>query len=162
MLSPCAVYRYALTRDWFPKDKGHVLFVMLNPSTADADVDDPTIRRCQSFAQRWSYDGITVVNLFALRSTHPEALLTVSDPVGEMNDDVIESYATAAGIGMVVAAWGTHPATKRRLRASHVTQRITKTGRDVHCLGTTATGAPKHPLYIKADQPPVVWRKGES
>lgn len=158
-LSPCGRYRYLLTRDWFPKrGRGHVLWIMLNPSTATEDVDDPTIRRCQAFAQGWGYDGISVANLYALRSTDPEALLRDPAPVGEANDDVLASMAEAAGVGLVMAAWGTHPATRARSRAGVVTHLITTAGRDIHCLGTTASKAPRHPLYVKGDQPAEIWR----
>ena len=159
-LSPCGRYRYVLTRDWFPKvGTGHVLWVMLNPSTATEDVDDPTIRRCQAFARQWGYDGITVANLFGLRSTNPDKLLRTPQPIGEANDDVLVTLAEAAGVGLAVAAWGTHPATRLRARAGVVTTLVTGAGRDLHCLGTTAGGAPRHPLYVKGDQPAELWRE---
>lgn len=157
-LSLCGQYRYALYRDWFPKDNGHVLWIMLNPSTATADEDDPTIRRCQSFARAWDYDGITVANLFGLRSTDPNSLLRHPRPIGEENNDILRTFAEAPGIGLVVAAWGSHPATKLRARAGVVTQLVVSAGRALHCLGTTANGAPRHPLYVKGEQAPELWR----
>ena len=157
-LSPCGRYRYTLHRDWFPKRKGHVLWIMLNPSTATEDVDDPTIRRCQSFAREWGYDGITVTNLYALRSTDPDELLRCPAPIGEANDDVLVTLAEAAGIGLAVAAWGSHRATKLGARAGVVTQLLTGVGRNLHCLGTTAAKAPRHPLYVKGGQPAEIWR----
>lgn len=144
VLSPDGVYRYALTRDWFPKERGHVLWIMLNPSVADAEQDDPTLRRCQHFARAWGYDGITVVNLFALRSPTPDVLKTHPDPVGDANDDVIESYLDAQGIGLVMAAWGAHG--QMRYRDQRVITMAHKAARGLHALGFTKAGAPKHPL----------------
>lgn len=155
-LSPCSTYRYALTRDWFPKTgKGHVLWVMLNPSTADADIDDPTVGRCQTFARRWEYDGVTVANLFALRSTDPRALRTHPDPVGPANDEVLGSLAAAAGVGFIVAAWGTGGGLHGR--SEYVANLLAASGRPVHCLGLTLGGYPRHPLYVRADTPPIEW-----
>lgn len=156
VLSDDGMYRYALTRDWFPKTdrSGHVLWIMLNPSTADADVDDPTIRRCQAFARAWGFDGITVVNLYAYRSTDPKALRTVADPIGEANDDVIESYFGALGVGRVVCAWGANPMAAKRV------PRIKALARDADralwVLGTTKDGQPQHPLYISATREPTI------
>ena len=83
--SRCGRYRYALRRT-FPAGQGTVLFVGLNPSTADAHVDDPTIRRCMGFAAAWGHRELWVANLFALRSPYPDALLGADDPVGPRND----------------------------------------------------------------------------
>lgn len=158
VLSPDEVYRYALTRDWFPKSAGHVLWIMLNPSTADAAEDDPTVRRCQSFARSWGYDGITVVNLFALRSTDPAALKTATDPIGPANDDVIGGYLEAKGIGIAVAAWGVHG--RLRYRDQAVIALAARAGRTLHMLGQTKEGKPKHPLYVPAKTLPMIYREG--
>ena len=72
-ISPCERYRHALGRHW-DNDKGFVLFIMLNPSTADAQQDDPTIRRCMDFAKRWGFGGIEACNLFDWRATDPKAV----------------------------------------------------------------------------------------
>src|SRR5262245_13227298 len=101
-LSPCGRYRYALTRTWGDPKKV-VCWVMLNPSTADADQDDPTIRRCLGFSRAWGAGGLVVVNLFALRATDPDQLRIAADPVGPDND----SHLSTAAFGrLVVAAWG--------------------------------------------------------
>ena len=77
-------YRYQLSRIW-EEEKPKVLFIMLNPSTADADVDDPTIRRVVNFAKSWGYGGVFVGNLYAFRSTDPKGLRYIDNPVGEDN-----------------------------------------------------------------------------
>ena len=95
-------YRYLLWRYW--GEAKRLVWVLLNPSTADARQDDPTIRRCVGFAKGWGYDGIQVVNLFAYRATDPRELKAVVDPVGPRNDEFIER--AARGHEMVVVAWG--------------------------------------------------------
>lgn len=143
-ISPCGRYRYTLHRKistplrWIRP----VMFIMLNPSTADASKDDPTIRRCISFAERWGCTSLTVVNLFALRSTDPRALILESDPVGPENNMHIADQMAKHQHGFVVAAWGTHPAA--RVRAEEI---IRKYG-TFQCLGLTKAGHPRHPLYV--------------
>jgi len=136
-------YRYLLTRIW---DRGlpPVVWVMLNPSTADAMADDPTIRRCTSFAKREKAGGIVVVNLFALRSTDPRALLHHHDPVGPVNDLFIQH--AVQGAHQVIAAWGA--AGVQHGRGQRVAQMLARRGVEVSCLGTTSTGQPRHPLYL--------------
>jgi hypothetical protein len=141
-------YRYLLTRVW-NENAPPVVFVMLNPSTADAMADDPTIRRCKSFADREGAGGIVVVNLFALRSTDPRALLHHDDPVGPVNDLFIHHHAVAES--RVIAAWGA--AGVQHGRGERVTSMLRQRGVDVRCFGTTATGQPKHPLYLSAVSP---------
>lgn len=157
-LSPCGTYRYALTRDWYPKmpqhEDGptmrHVLWIMLNPSMADANDDDRTIRKCQKLSKAWGYNGITVANLFALRSTDPKALYRHPDPVGPANDEVIEAFATALGTGLVVVAWGQHGA--YRNRGLIVLERLVAAGVQPMRLGpATKGGHPWHPLYRADD-----------
>lgn len=151
MISPCGQYRYSLVRQW-DKSKPYLPFVMLNPSTADAAQDDPTIRRCMSFAKREGAGGIVVVNLYALRSTDPKRLREVDDPVGPLNGRVIYDVATtAAEAGMpIVCAWGVNDVTQA---AGGALVQAREAGAKVMCLGKTTAGHPRHPLYIKADQP---------
>lgn len=152
-------YRYRLLRRW---DGDALLgrratslpmlqpFVMLNPSTADARQDDPTIRRCVGFARREGFEGLGVWNLYAYRATKPAELWRVDDPVGEENDRRLRNLLEwAAGVGVpVVAAWGTN-AKPERVRAV-----LDMPGaHNLRCLGTTAAGAPRHPLYVPADTP---------
>lgn len=150
-ISPCGTYRYDLTRRW--ADGPTALWVMLNPSTADASEDDPTIRRCVSFSKREGCGRLAVVNLWPYRSTDPKALLTADNPSGTKNLQVVLGWLMEASI--VVAAWGAWPLTNRH----HTPARIAveslaeRHGHDMVCLGTTKAGAPRHPLYVKGDQP---------
>ena len=136
-------YRYLLTRTWDPKVKP-LVFLMLNPSTADALEDDPTIRRCTSFAKRECAGGLVVVNLFGLRSTDPRALLHHPDPVGPLNDAFIRQ--AVAGAHTVIAAWGA--AGVQQDRGQTVTAMLARMRAPVQCLGRTSTGQPRHPLYL--------------
>ena len=147
VISECGQYRYRLDRWW---GKGtRAVFIMLNPSTADADMDDPTIRRCIGFAKAWGADGLTVVNLFAYRATDPEALRECSAPVGPENDHAIRR--AVAGAQHVVAAWGTNSFIGGR--AYRVKKIIKEMGATLRCLGRTNSGNPRHPLYVPAAQP---------
>lgn len=139
-------YRYLLTRIWDPSRKPAV-FVMLNPSTADALVDDPTMTRIagsKGFARRTGAGGVAVVNLFGLRSTDPRALRHHDDPVGPLND-VFLRRATADAF-IVVAAWGAGGV--EHGRGPQVADMLRKRGVRLLCLGTTSTGQPRHPLYL--------------
>ena len=137
-------YRYSLTRTWrdTPQAHGTLIWIMLNPSTADAYQDDPTIRRCVSFSKRWGHNKVVILNLFALRSTDPKALLTHHSPVGPFNDDYLMAHCRNCG---VVLAWGAHKAA--RDRGKEVIELIKPTAH-LFCLGRTKSGAPKHPLYV--------------
>jgi hypothetical protein len=134
-----------------------VTFLMLNPSTADEIENDPTIRRCIGFAQRWDAGGMFVANIFALRSTDPNGLLDVVDPVGRGNNDHIANMASASRV--TICAWGSHSGGRlKRLiatRAAAVLGVLRK--RDIMCLGTAKDGSPRHPLYLKADTSLVRW-----
>lgn len=153
-ISPCGQYRYTLTRGPLTPypDRGTALFCMLNPSTADATTDDPTIRRCRGFADRWGCNGIAVVNLYALRSKDPRALWEHGDPVGAENDYWLRQLARECG--GVVCAWGTN-ARQDRVRMAVDTFR--SVGANLLCLGTTKAGHPRHPLYVSGDQPYIAW-----
>jgi hypothetical protein len=150
--SPDRVYRYALTRRWSPTGPLTV-FVMLNPSTADAFTTDPTIRRCIGFARRWNTAGILVVNVFGLRATDPRALQNHPDPVGPDNDAVITAALTAepGEHAVAVAAWGTHPAANPRI--PQIRQLLAPHGLPLMCLGVTQAGHPRHPLYLPGATP---------
>jgi hypothetical protein len=127
---------------------------MLNPSTADANVDDPTIRRCIGFARSWGYGRMGVVNLFAFRATKPNDLLRADDPVGPENDDHI--CDALAHSDFVICAWGAHKFAEARARDF---MKILKTRNTLaHCLGVTKAGAPRHPLYVKGDVTPEIYR----
>lgn len=150
-LTPCDTWRYLLGRRWA---EGPALrWVMLNPSTADADIDDPTIRRVARFTRDAGYAAAIVANLYALRATNPADLAAHPDPVGPENDTVLGSLTRAAGDTPIVAAWGNN-APPDRVRA--VLSGPLHHAR-LHCLGTTKGGQPRHPLYVPADQPLGPW-----
>jgi hypothetical protein len=150
-LSPDRRYRYRLFRTW-DRVRGVVAFVGLNPSTADEFTDDPTIRRCLRFARDWGYGGIEMLNLFAYRATDPRELHQVYNPVGPDNDRHLLERAQACRL--VVACWGAYQ--YGRDRAAHVRQLLA--GVELHHLGLTKIGQPRHPLYLKATTQPQVWR----
>lgn len=139
---PTGAYRYTLTREWDPA-RGWACFIMLNPSTADATKEDPTVRRCIAFAKRWGYGGLEVVNIFAYRATAPTDLWPLSDPIGQENGTYIDAAVRRCPI--VVAAWGVHGA--YRGRGAEVAARYA----GLKCLGTTQAGHPRHPLYVRGD-----------
>lgn len=152
-LSPCRRYRYALWREWLMGD-GTCLFVMLNPSTADGDHDDATVRRCISFAQRWGYRRLAVANLFALRSTDPKLLKTSKSPIGPDNDRHIHDLA--AGAAAIYAAWGALPDLFSH-RERHVRAILRAAGPPVRVLALTKNGHPRHPLYLAGTVEPQDW-----
>lgn len=148
-ISECGTYRYVLKRKipsilrWVRP----VLFIMLNPSTADAVKNDPTIRRCIFFAEREGCTELTVVNLFALRATNPKELLSHPDPIGPLNDQRIKEEIEKHKLGLVVAAWGAHPFAKQ------IAKEVKEKFGPFLCFGTTKGGYPKHPLYLRSDEP---------
>ncbi len=145
ILSPCESYRYHLERTW-DESLPALTWLMLNPSTADASDDDPTIRRCMTFARDSGYGGIVVLNLYAFRTPYPQLLWKksqVSDPIGPLNDAAI--FDAAANAVKVVAAWGAHPLAVDRGR-----EVMKMLNRDTFCLGHTKDGHPRHPLYVRA------------
>lgn len=146
VFSPCERYRYALSRSWSQGDC--IAWIMLNPSTATADEDDPTIRRCIAFSRAWHFGRLLIVNIYALRSTDPAGLWTVDDPVGPDNDEHIRAAIRQAT--RVVCAWG---ANAEPDRSAHVLELVRSLERVPHCLGTTKAGEPRHPLYIRSDTP---------
>ena len=146
-LSECGTYRYQLTRQW--GDGPIACFLMLNPSTADADQDDQTIRKCRGFARREGCGGFIVANLFAFRATDPKQLLTADDPIGPENDAMTRDAircATETG-GPIIAAWGAHKIVGDRAKL------VVTWAEGIQCLGLTKAGHPRHPLYLKGDAP---------
>jgi hypothetical protein len=144
--SPCRKYRYLLR---YPRAASkRVLWVALNPSTADECQLDPTLRRCFGFAKRWGFDGIEVANLFAFRATDPKVMLAEASPVGpENNKHILQAAARSA---LVVAAWGVHGSHMGRdEEVLHALRLVV----DVVCLGKTKEKFPRHPLYVKGDCP---------
>lgn len=143
------LYRYWLEREWDEQHK-KMVFCMLNPSTADANVDDPTIRRCIGFAKREGYGGLIVVNMYAFRATDPRVMRHAADPHGPFNDEYLRLAArySAENNSMFVCAWGGKGGQGFQ---TLVQARNAKAA--MKCLGRTKFGSPKHPLYVRADQP---------
>ena len=149
IFSPCNRYRYTLWRRWLT-GTGTCVFVMLNPSTADASHDDPTVRRCIGFAKAWGFRELEVVNLFALRATDPREIYTACDPIGRDNTWILMTQCKLASF--IVAAWGAHG--EYQGRGAEVLRRLKEAGLTVHELGRTKAGHPKHPLYLSASTLP--------
>lgn len=152
--SPCGRYRYSLWRKW---GEGRTLaFIMLNPSTADADKNDPTVERCERRARAGGFGGVHVANLMAYRATDPKELspLTREERFGEDNAMALVKVLDMAN-AMIVVAWGAHghlgPVAWLSAVASHKRVKL-------WCLGTTAAGLPRHPLYVAYEQPFVEWK----
>lgn len=156
VLSPCERYRYRLGRRWAA---GPIcLFVMLNPSTATADRDDATVRRCIRFAKRERCGALAVANLFAWRATDPRQLLAHAaagqDVVGPDNDAHLRALCATAE--RVVVAWGKHRNALVVERAREVVA-LLDDGLRLECLGTNRDGSPKHPVRLRADTPLQPW-----
>ena len=152
VISKCGNYRYTLDRAWGP-DPRILLFIMRNPSKADAKLDDPTIRKNTGFAKRLGFDRFRAANLYGWRATKPRALAAneVTDPVGEENDGYI--YASIRRAHIVIAAWGGHHLPKRIKvtesdRAAMVARMMLGSGKRLWCLGTCNDGSPRHPIML--------------
>jgi len=149
-------YRYQLWRRESPawlqsngRQQRTILWVMLNPSTADEQQLDPTLRRCANYSHGWGFTAWEVCNLFAFRATDPKRMLSVVDPVGEDNDGMILEAAQRAD--QIVAGWGGHGT--HRGRDIGVTALLKSTGKPVYCLKTVGIfSQPAHPLYLPARQ----------
>lgn len=152
VISDCGLYRYWLEREWGPGQPQ--VFVMLNPSTADASVDDPTIGRCISFAKREGAGGLIVVNLFGLRATDPKALKGHADPIGPDNAVNIGLALLQASVAgrPVICAWGANKNAPDQ--ATILVRRAHEfLSANLVCFGMTKDGQPRHPLYVKRDAP---------
>lgn len=151
IFDPSERFRYRLWRYW-SRPRGVVLWVMLNPSTADERVTDPTIRRCMSFSEAWGFGGVEIANVYALRSTDPRELWRAEDPVGPGND--AEIAAAMRDAARIVVAWGAH-ARRERVETVLRIHKATRPDLELSCLGVTKSGAPRHPLYVAGSMP---WR----
>lgn len=151
-ISSDGLYRYHLSRQWdrrYPR----MVFIMLNPSTADGKRDNPTIRRCIGFAKREGCGGLEFINLYALRATKPVHLLDHPDPEGPDNPLAwAQTLLDPDQEPLVVAAWGAfnHPDLPK-------SKALTGCSSKLHVLGTTKDGAPRHPLCVRANQPLESW-----
>ncbi|WP_425401215.1 DUF1643 domain-containing protein [Algiphilus sp.] len=146
--SPCRQYRYTLWHEW-SSGRGYCQFVGLNPSTADEQQLDPTVRRCVQYAKDWGYRALCMTNIFAYRATDPRDMKAQADPVGPDNDRWLMSVSQDAGI--VIAAWGTHGTHLNRAR--EVFRLLPR----LHALKVTKHGHPSHPLYLRRDARPVLY-----
>jgi len=165
--SPDRQHRYLLGREigkaqgdllagWqSPAGDGPLLFVMLNPGMADGRRDDPTIRRCIGFATAWGFTRLEVLNLYSRVCTDPDGLFDVPDPVGERNDAWIKRCARRASL--VVCGWGAAGGRRGIERAAEVVDMLHAAGVRLHHLGLTASGLPRHPLYLPTDAFPTPW-----
>lgn len=151
ILSPCRIYRYLLTRRWAPtRPADTIAFILLNPSTADENVDDPTIRRCVGFAKTLGYGGLVVANLFALRSTDPGLLVHHVDPIGPDNDKWLHEVARKSQ--QLICGWGCGGIIHRR--GTQVLKLLSEAGASPKALKITARGHPAYPLYLRHDLQP--------
>src|SRR4051794_8152325 len=149
--SPDMVYRYAFARWWgVPEPGTWACWVGLNPATGDTEQRRrPTLERMIAWTRQRDLDGLVIVNLFAFRATDPKALKSAEDPVGKLNDSILAAASGAAA--MTFAAWGSHG--RLHTRSTIVAALL----QEPLCLGTTASGEPRHPLYVAGDAPAEPW-----
>lgn len=152
-ISECGKYRFRLARYWDAR-LPQITFIMLNPSTADSERDDPTIRRLIAYAQKWGYGGFEVVNLYALRATDPKELLSSSEPTGGM-ENVYWIKNSIENASKVVCAWGNWPTVEKLLKKFPDYRPLEGIPVDsFYYLELSKDGVPKHPLYLKSDLEP--------
>lgn len=145
IFSDCRTYRYVLWRKW--DSRPCVMWIGLNPSTADETTDDATIRRCVGFSRRWGFGGIYMLNLYAFRATYPKDMVAAADPVGPDNDLYLAEYREQAAFA--VAAWGSLESRYRpRVRWQSRIASVLNTVGLVQCLGLTQDRSPRHPSRL--------------
>ncbi len=147
ILSECRKYRFALWRTW-DDSKPYVMFVGLNPSTADENTDDPTLTRCINYAKSWGFGGVCMANLFAYRATEPKDMKAAKNPIGYDNNEWLKKLSKEAGL--VVAAWGNDGSYQGR------SEQVKQLLPNIHCLKINKSGEPAHPLYQKSNLKPVL------
>jgi len=156
VISSCERYRYTLARAWSKRSmlaRTSVCWIMLNPSTANAIVDDPTVRKVIGFSARAGFDALSIVNLFAFRSKDPAELHAeskVRDVVGPQNDMWIRDTLTLSDA--IILGWGEH-ATRYPDRVRDVLAIVARRSKRAMCLGTTQSGEPRHPLMLSYNTP---------
>ncbi len=156
VFSDCGAYRYSLCRTW-DRNLPAIMFLMLNPSTADEKANDPTIERCERRARAMGYGTLLVGNIFAYRSTDPGALYSHPAPEGKDNDAYLLESAKHAKT--VICGWGTHGALHDR--GERVRKMLDQSGIKTHALALNKNGSPKHPLYVAYSALPTLW-EGEA
>lgn len=137
IISKDKIYRYKLSRTW-DSTKPTILFIGLNPSIANENVDDPTITRCINFAKDWGYGTLLMANLFAFRSTYPKDIYLIDDPIGKDNDHYLLECVTQSDL--IVACWGNNGTYMNREKV------ITELIPNLYCLQKNKNGTPHHPL----------------
>jgi hypothetical protein len=160
ILSECGVYRYELRRvlSDTPEKPGTVLWVLTNPSKADAKKDDPTVRKCRGFTRAWGYGQFLIVNAYAFRATNPKALLSAEDPFGPDNLATLSAALRLHGDGLVVLGWGDAlPKPLRAETSARILGMTAANGVTPMCLGTTQNGQPRHPLMLAYTTPLEPW-----
>lgn len=156
VISACGAYRYTLSREWEEwKQPWHMLFICLNPSTADHMEQDPTLRRCMGFAHALGYQGVRIVNLCAFRATKPEKLDTVADPVGPENLRYVQETLADPRVREVICAWGASVYAKRHMQP--MIDLLRSKSVPLKALKVTSTGLPQHPLYLSNRCTPRLW-----
>jgi len=156
VFSPCRKWRYHLQQVWDDKTP-NLIWLMLNPSTADETKNDPTVERCEQRARMWGFGGVEVYNIFAFRATDPSDMKAQDDPIGPDNDDWIIKFAKKSQQTKAIVGWGEHG--KHRGRGEAVMSLIKAHDGYVQALKVNASGHPKHPLYIgyKQETSPFIW-----
>lgn len=147
VFSECRKYRYALWRSWGGPDSPYVMFIGLNPSTANETVDDPTVRKCIRYARDWGFASLCIGNLFAICSKDRSVILAADDPIGLDNDKWLTMLSQHASL--TVAAWGNSGSYQGRASA------VIKTVPNLRCLRMTKRSQPAHPLYLPSSLLPV-------
>lgn len=154
--SPCRRYRYSLEHVIDPLlNTGRVMWIGLNPSTADEQKLDPTLRRIRAFTQAWGYSAFVMTNLFAFRATDPKDMKATADPIGEDNELMLQLIAENPATKLIIAAWGTHGDFNNR---AMMTMGGPLRGAELHCLEETKHGHPKHPLYVPSNRTPRLFK----
>ena len=145
-ISKDKIYRYTLSRTW-DSTKPTVLFIELNPSIADENIDDPTITRCINFAKDWGYGTLLMANLFAFRSTYPKEIYLIDDPIGKDNDHYILECVKQSDL--IIACWGNNGTYMDREKI------IKELVPNLYCLQKNKNGTPHHPLRLPRDINPI-------
>jgi len=139
IISKDKIYRYKLSRTW-DSTKPTILFIGLNPSIADENIDDQTITRCINFAKDWGYGTLLMANLFAFRSTYPKDIYLIDDPIGKDNDNDHYLLECVTQSDLIVACWGNNGTYMNREKV------ITELVPNLYCLQKNKNGTPHHPL----------------
>ncbi|MGN6609338.1 MAG: DUF1643 domain-containing protein [Jatrophihabitans sp.] len=157
VLSDCERYEYAFRRVW-DSTKPLALWIMLNPSNitpvsgwTDISADGPTVARCVAFSKGWGCGGMMTGNIFAYRATKPDDLKQCEEPIGPDNDATLQRLLDEASV--VIAGWGASFPRVHSARVREVHDMLQARG--AHCLGRTAEGHPRHPLYVRGTTPRV-------